>query len=126
MTSYWTRQLRLLPTLLLVLSALVACKDKEKSAESDEAPSGQAPLVDAEPGAFDEAAPGTETVHVAAAQRRAIIPSVPPLDISAFLTGEDVTPYLKGKGLKGETLVGQKPGPTYNAVHFKSGPGAQL
>lgn len=124
MTSYWTRHLRLLPALLIVISALSACKDDKQAALPDGAVIGDEPASGAEGAAversaFDETAAGTDKVHVAAAQRRAVVPSLPPLDISTLLTEQDLPSTLPQKDARREVLAGQKPGPNYNATHFR-------
>lgn len=124
MTFIWIRHLRLLPALLIVISVLAACKDDKKAALPDGAAVGDelttgAEGAAAEDSAFDETAAGTDTVHVAAAQRRAVVPSLPPLDISALLTEQDLPSTLVPKEVRRETLAGQKPGPTYNSAHFR-------
>jgi hypothetical protein len=126
MRPYWIRQLCL--ATIVAAGAGLACKDDV----SPSTPAGpaveQAPMAEEATGsAFDEAEAGTETVHVAAAQRRAIVPSRPPLDISHLLLDAEVVPLVARQGeLQREALAGKKPGPEYNALHYRRRNGTEF
>lgn len=120
MKSYWSKHLRLLPALIIVLAATLACNGDSQPSASGETAQGEEPTApDAASSAFEDGVPGTEKVHVAAARRRAIVPSSPPLDIGHLLTKEDVQPHLGRGEINVEPLAGRKLDSRYAASHFR-------
>jgi hypothetical protein len=120
-----------LATITLLAVCLTGCSGCENSSDSEadtgtdvgspsiqDTTSGSSQSDESDRTASGDASNGTDKKAIET-DESATLTEKPPLEVDGLLTTDDITSVTGGKSFTSADLIGQAPGPTYNAIRFK-------